>query len=151
MDLLNTLEQNFNTRRVPISEFAESQKYCGRKLYPRQKLLLKLIFLEDLTDEEEQILDYWLAGGRGGNEVEICSANREKRAWLKENGYKHFREVVLVGGRRCSKGFITGLSMAKKMYDTLQLQDPGHHYGIDKDKEIVYSCIAASQQQAQEM
>jgi hypothetical protein len=151
MDLLNTLEQNFNTRRVTISEFAESSKYCGRKLYPRQKLLLKLIFLEELTDEEERILDYWLAGGRGGNEVEICSAIREKRAWLQENGYKHFREVVLVGGRRCSKGFITGLSMAKKMYDTLQLQDPGHHYGIDKDKEIVYSCIAASQQQAQEM
>lgn len=151
LDLLGSLEQSFNTKPISIVEFAESPKYCGRTLYPRQRLLLKLIFLEDLTDEEEAILDGWLAGGRGGNEIQICPSIREKRAWLKENGYKHFREVVLVGGRRCSKGFVTGLSMTKKVFDTIQLQDPNRHYGIDADKPIYFSCIAASQEQAKGM
>lgn len=150
-DILGSLEANFNSKPISIVEFAESKKFCNRTLYPRQKLLLKLIFLEDLTDLEEAILDEWLKGGRGGEEVEICQGIREKREWLKANGYKHFREVALVGGRRCSKGFITGLSLAKKVYDTIQLQDPGRHYGIDADKEIFFSCVAASQDQAKEM
>jgi hypothetical protein len=149
-DILGQLEQSFNTKPVSIIEFAESKKYCGAVLYPRQRLLLKLIFLEDLTDEEERILDFWLAGG-DNNEIEICQGIREKRAWLKANGYKHFREIVLVGGRRCSKGFITGLSMAKKLFDTVNLKDPHKHYKIHAEKPILFSCIAASQQQAQEM
>lgn len=150
-DIIGSLEQSFNTKPISIVEFAESKQFCGRTLYPRQKLLLKLIFNEELTDEEEAILDLWLAGGMGGTEVELCPTIREKRQWLNDNGYKHFREIVLVGGRRCSKGFVTGLSMAKKVWDCIQLQDPNRYYGIDADKPIVFSCIAASQQQAQDM
>lgn len=147
-DLIETLEASFNNRPVSIVEFAESKKYCGKTLYPRQRILLKLFFLEDLTPEEDKILDYWIAGGREGSEIVISPQIRERIATLKAKGYKHFREIVLVGGRRCSKGFITGIAMAKLMHDTLQLQDPADHYGIDKDKEIYYSCIATSQDQA---
>jgi hypothetical protein len=150
LDLLGQLEANFNRREVSIVEFAESKEFCGRTLYPRQRLLLKLFFLEDLTDEEERILDLWIAGGRNGEEIEVCPGIRERTQWLKDNGYKHFREVVLVGGRRCSKGFITGLSISKKIYDTLQLQDPNAYYGIDADKEIYFSVIAAAQDQAKD-
>lgn len=151
LDIITSLEQNFSTKPVSIVEFAESSKFCGRTLYPRQRLLLKLMFLEDLTEEEDRILDYWISGGRNGDEINISPDIRERTAWLKENGYRHFREIVLVGGRRCSKGFITGLAMAKKVFDTVQLQDPGKYYGIDEDKEIVFSCIAASQEQAKGM
>jgi hypothetical protein len=150
LDLLGQLEANFNRRKVGITEFAESKEFCGRILYPRQRLLLKLFFLEELTEEEERILDIWIAGGRNGEEVEICPNIRERMKWLKDNGYEHFREVVLVGGRRCSKGFITGLSVAKKIHDTLQLQDPNTYYGIDADKEIYFSVIAAAQDQAKD-
>jgi len=150
LDLLGQLEANFNRRKVGITEFAESKEFCGRILYPRQRLLLKLFFLEELTEEEERILDIWIAGGRNGEEVEICPNIRERMQWLKNNGYEHFREVVLVGGRRCSKGFITGLSVAKKIHDTLQLQDPNAYYGIDADKEIYFSVIAAAQDQAKD-
>lgn len=150
LDLLGQLEANFNRRKVGITEFAESKEFCGRILYPRQRLLLKLFFLEELTEQEERILDLWIAGGRNGNEIEICPNIRERIQWCKDNGYQHFREVVLVGGRRCSKGFITGLSIGKKIYDTLQLQDPNAHYGIDADKEIYFSVIAAAQDQAKD-
>jgi len=151
LDILTSLEQSFSTKPVSIVEFAESAKFCGRVLYPRQRLLLKLMFLEDLTEDEDRILDYWISGGLNNSEIDISPDIRERTQWLKENGYKHFREIVLVGGRRCSKGFITGLALAKKVFDTLQLQDPGKYYGIDADKEIVFSCIAASQEQAKGM
>lgn len=147
-DLIESLDTSFGNRKVSIVEFAESKKYCGKALYPRQRLLLKLFFLEDLTDEEERILDYWIAGGYQGSEIVISPMIRERMASLKSQGYDHFREIVLVGGRRCSKGFVTGMAMAKLMYDTLQLRDPAAHYGIDRDKEIYYSCIATSQDQA---
>ena len=39
--------------------------------------------------------------------------------------------------------------MAKVMWDTLQLQDPGSYYGIALEKEIYFSCIAGSQEQSQ--
>ncbi len=151
LDLVGQLEASFNTKPVSIIEFAESSKYCNRTLYPRQKLLLKLFFLEELTDAEEAILDHWIAGGYKGEEIEISPGIRERMAWLKENGYKHFREIVLVGGRRCSKGFITGISMAKLVFDLIQMQDPNRHYGIDADKEIVFSIVAAAQEQAKDM
>jgi hypothetical protein len=149
-DLLDEVEANLKSNDVSIVEFAESEEYCNKRLYPRQRLLLKLIFLEDLTPEEDKLLDYWIAGGRNGNEIEISPHIRERIKYLKENGFKHFREVVLVGGRRSSKGFVTGIALAKIMYDCLQLQDPGRHYGIDPEKEIYFSCVAGSQEQAKE-
>lgn len=146
--LLDTLSANIGNGPLSIVEFAQSKKYCNQVLYPRQRLLLKLFFLEELTPEEDRILDYWIEGGYNGKEITISPFIRERTQELRDRGYNHFREVVLVGGRRCSKGFVTGLAMAKLMYDTLQLADPAGHYGIARDKEIYYSCIATSQDQA---
>lgn len=151
LDLVGQLEASFDRQPISIVEFAESAKYCNKTLYPRQKLLLKLFFLEELNDQEEAILDRWIAGGQNGDEIEISPFIRERIAYLKENGYKHFREIVLVGGRRCSKGFITGVSMAKLVHDLIQMQDPNRYYGIDSDKEIVFSVVAAAQEQAKDM
>lgn len=150
-DLLDQLERSFNRERVSIVEFAESPKFCNKVLYPRQRLLLKLFFLEDLTDVEEAVLDHWIAGGYKGEEIEISPNIRERIQYCKDNGYQHFREIVLVGGRRCSKGFLTGITMAKLAFDLLQLQDPQNYYGIDPGKEIVFSVVAAAQEQAKDM
>ena len=147
-NILDQLDANLNRKKISVEEFAESAKYCGKRLYPRQKLLLKLIFLEDLTEEEDRILDYWIEGGKNKSEIKISPFIRERIAHLKDNGYDHFREVVLVGGRRSSKGFVTGIALAKRMFDVMALQDPGQHYGIDPEKEIYFSCVASSQDQA---
>lgn len=147
-DLLGQISKNLAAKKVGIEEFCESNEYCGKRIYPRQKLLLKLIFLEELTNKEEDVLDYWIQGGRDGNEIVISPMIRERVQTLRDMGYSHFREVVLVGGRRSSKGFVTGMALTKKMFDVVQLQDPGTHYGIDPDKEIYFSCIAGSQEQA---
>lgn len=149
-DLLDQVESNLTSSEVGIVEFCESEAYCNKPLYPRQRVLLKIIFLEELTPEEDKVLDYWIAGGRNGTEVRISPNIRERMAWLKERGYKHFREIDLVGGRRASKGFVTGQAMGKILWDTLQLQDPGRYYGIDPDKNIYFSCVAGSESQARE-
>src|SRR5439155_10076373 len=113
-------------------------------------VLLKLIFLEELTGAEEDILNHWIAGGRNGTEIIISPNIRERVEFLRQENSPHFSEVILVGGRRSSKGFLTGISMAKTMYDCLQLQDPGSYYGIDPEKEIYFSCVAGSEEQAKE-
>lgn len=149
-DLLEQVESSLTVTRIGIQEFAESDQFCDKPLYPRQRVLLKLVFLEELTDEEEDILDFWIAGGRGGGEIEISPDIRARTTYLRENGYNHFREIDLVAGRRASKGFVTGMALGKVMWDTLQLQDPGNHYGIDPDKDIYFSCVAGSESQAKE-
>ncbi len=147
MDFLSQVTTNFAPKKVGIEEFAESSEYCGKNLYPRQKLLLKLIFLEELTNREEDTLNYWMSGGNGG-EVKMSPHIRKRIDILRDQNYPHFREVVLVGGRRCSKGFVTGVALAKKMYDTLQLTDPGRYYGIEPEKQIYFPCLASSLDQA---
>jgi hypothetical protein len=152
MDLLGQLD-TYLAGPVDVTTFAEGKEYCNKVLYPRQRLLLKLFFLEDLTDFEERILDHWIAGGSqagGEGEMDISPHIRERIQYLKDHGYKHFHEVVLVGGRRGAKGFITALAMTKLMYDTMLLKDPGQHYQIDRDKQIYYSVVAASLDQAKE-
>lgn len=149
-NILDSIEQTLSPKRVGIVEFSESTDYCNKPLYPRQAVLLKLFFLEELTGTEEDVLTYWIEGGRNGSEITISPDIRQRVEWLRENGYPHFREIVLAGGRRSSKGYITGISMGKVMYDCLQLQDPGAYYGIDPEKEIFFSCVAGSELQAKE-
>jgi hypothetical protein len=151
LDFVGQLEHSFNRKPVGIVEFAESPQFCNKTLYPRQKLLLKLFFLEELTDAEEAVLDHWIAGGYLGEEIEISPGIRERIQYLKDNGYKHFREIVLVGGRRCSKGFITGVSLSKLVFDLVQLHNPQDYYGIDPGKQIVFPIVAAAQEQAKDM
>src|SRR5271166_1416883 len=149
MDLLAQALNQLAPKHVGIEEFSESSDFCNKVLYPAQTTLLKLIFLEELTGQEEDILTGWINGGRNGTEIAISPNVRERVEWCRAAGYPHFREVALVGGRRSSKGFCTGLAMGKLMWETLQKGDPGSYYGIAPEKEIYFSCIAGSQEQSQ--
>jgi hypothetical protein len=150
MDLLDGIERDLAQEKISVVEFAESDDFCGKDLYPRQRVLLKLMFLEELEGWEEDILDEWIAGGNRTGEIMVSPNIREKTQYLRERNYDHFQEVCLIGGRRSSKGFITGIATAKVMWDTLQLQDPGAHFDVDKKKEIYFACVAASEDQAKQ-
>lgn len=130
---------------VGIAEFAESDEYCDTRIYPRQQVLLKLFFLEEMEGWEEDVLDEWIRGEGG---VHISPLVRQRRDQLREQGYRHFGEIQLIGGRRGSKGFVTALAMTKKIYEVQQIPDPGTYFGIAKDKEIYFACVAASLDQA---
>src|ERR1700756_529962 len=153
MDFLTQLENNFDTKPDGIAEFSKSKKFCGKPAAPRARLQLKLIFLEELNEYEEKVLDYWIAGGRGGDEIVISPDIRERIKRLRERGATHFREVVFVAGRRASKGQTTGLAMAKAMYDVLRIDDPRKHFSLPEEgtKEIYWSCIATAQDQAKKL
>lgn len=133
-------------QKIGIVEFAE--KHCGYKLYPRQRVLLKLIWLEEMDDYEESVLDEWIEGKRG---VRISPKIRERRQALRERGYDHFSEIGLILGRRASKGFITGISAAYKLYLVQQLGDPGDIYGIAPTKEIYFTCVAVALHQSRDL
>jgi hypothetical protein len=150
MSLFDEISLGLVPKTIGIEEFAESKDYCNQALFPRQTVLLKLMFLEEMTGAEEDILSEWIDSSNSGGEVLISPDIRARRDYLRERGYKHFREVQLVGGRRSSKGFVTGIAMAKLMWETLQLGDPHDRYGIAKTKEIFFSCVAASEAQAKE-
>lgn len=145
VDFREQIRLGLDNYKVGIVEFSESPKFCGKPLYPRQRVLLKLIFLEEMDEYEESVLDEWIAGEGG---VEICPNIRERRQWLRDHGYSHFPEIVLVGGRRSSKGYVTGIALTRILYDTWKLGDPGKYYGVDPDKEIYFSCVASSLDQA---
>lgn len=143
MSFVELLHQTLNTTEVGIVEFAEEM--CGKGLYPRQQVLLKLIFLEEMEGWEEDVLTEWLSEG---GEALLSPQTRERREYLREQGYNHFPEIVLVGGRRSSKGYVSGIALGKVLFETWKLGDPGGHYGIDIDKEIYFSCVASSLDQA---
>lgn len=130
-----------------VVEFAESSEFCGKPLYPLQRVLLKLIFLEEMEGWEEDILTWMINGGRN-NEILLSPGLRERRDWCRDNGYSHFSEVELVAGRRSSKGYMTGLAGAFKLWKVRQIPDPSAHFNLDIDRPIEFSCIAASFDQA---
>lgn len=41
---------------VDIITFAEDPRYLGKKLYPRQRTLLKIIFLQDLDEYDLKVI-----------------------------------------------------------------------------------------------
>jgi hypothetical protein len=146
-DLLDIVESSLVPQSIGIEQFAEESAFCDKFLYPAQTTLLKLIFLEEMTGAEEDILQSWIDSP---GEVVMSPDIRERRDYLRERGYSHFREAQLVGGRRSSKGLLTGVAMAKVMWDCLQLGNPHEYYGIAHTREIYFSCVAASEAQAKE-
>lgn len=133
-------------KNVGVVEFAESPDYCGGHLFPRQRTLLKLIFLEELSDYDKAVIDEWQAGK---HEVILAPYTMERYHWLKANGYPHFRINQFIGGRRSGKGHVTGVALAYKVFKTQQIENPSQKFGIERGKDIYFSVIAAALDQAQ--
>lgn len=143
----DNVRKHFHPSLPSVAEFAESSEFCGKPLYPLQRILLKTIFLEELEPWEEDLFTWMINGGRNGEIV--FSPDIRKRIEVSRNrGYSHFSEINFVGGRRSSKGYLTGLAGAYKLYSVHQIPDPGKFYNIDPDKVLDFICVAASHDQA---
>jgi len=147
-NLLEQFSSSLVRDTVGIVEFCESSDYCGKQLYPRQRVLLKLMFLEELDGYEEDVLSEWIKSSDEGGEVIISPKIRERVEYLRDNHYPHFSVVQIVGGRRSGKGYMTGGAMAYKTYQLVQLQNPGAHYNIEEGKDIYFTIVADSLDQA---
>jgi len=135
-----------------IVTFAEHSSFLGgSKLFPRQRTLLKLIMLEteNLTDYDYEVIDKWTKNfDFNGDRIGVSPDILDRIAYLKENGYKHFREVVNITGRRGGKGHIGGILGAYKNWELLMLDDPQYYYNIDKSKDLYLFCVATNIEQA---
>src|SRR4051812_31761995 len=107
---------------ISIVEFCESDQYCNRPLYPAQRVLLKIWFIEELEGWDEDILSGWIAGK---DNVVVSPGLRKRMEFLRDGNYPHFRQLINVVGRRGSKGYITGAAFAKLIYEVSQHADPG--------------------------
>lgn len=144
-NLLDQFSSSLIVDKVSVIEFVESDKYLGRQLYPRQRTLLKIIFLEELDAYDKKVIKEWQDPD---GEVKLVSRLEERMKFLRDNGYPHFSTIQLVGGRRSSKGFLTACCMAYKLYQLTQLESLHKHFNIPQGKEVEFSIVAASLDQA---
>ena len=140
-----------NVDMPDIVTFAEHPEFLGRRLYPRQKTLLRLIFLETehMTDYDYEVIDQWTKNfDRNGVSIGVTPDILKRVEYLKENGYNHFKEVVNITGRRGGKGHIGGIAGAYINWGLIMKDDPQWYYGIDKSKDIYTMVVATNIEQA---
>lgn len=137
-----------------IVTFAESPEYLGKRLYPRQKTFLRLVYLdtENMTAYDIKVIDEW-ANSFYKDEAERVGVSPdiwERIDWLKENGYTHFREIVNITGRRGSKGHLGAIMAAYQIWQLIKLDDPQWYYGVERGKELYLYIAATTMQQAKQ-
>lgn len=128
--------------------------FCGRRLYPRQQTLYRLIFLETehMTAYDLEVIEEWRRGFlRRRDTFGVQPDIWERIQYLKDHGYRRFPHIQLVLGRRGSKGLIGGGLGAEQMAYLFSLDDWQRHYEIDQGQNAVVSVVATSQGQAQKL
>lgn len=151
-DLLGAFVRELKPIEMPdIVTFAEHPSYLGKRLYPRQRSLLRLIFLETehMTEYDVEVISEWAQRFNLGQDRIGVSPDVWKRVkWLKENGYPHFREIANISGRRGSKGLLGAILGARQIYRLIQLGNPQEYYGIERGKEMYCYVTATGRAQA---
>jgi hypothetical protein len=140
------------TLAVPdIIEFALSDQYLGRSLYPIQGTILKIAFLQPelFTSFDLDVIDWWSNSfaltetyGTQPDILERISINIAQ-------GRKWFHEWVNIIGRRGSKGFIGGIGGSYVLWHYLVKGDPQDFYGVTRDKRLSAYVFAGKKSQAQ--
>lgn len=151
--LTHTFTQSLIPTEPPdISEFAQGEFFCHKKLYPRQLTILKLIYadVEHFTDYDYTVIDKWRNGFYFGDErIGVSPDIFERIKWLRDNGRPHFREIEFIGGRRGGKGHLGGILGAYQSYKMICRKSPQRHYGIDPAKDLYCFVTATNLQQAE--
>jgi Tfp pilus assembly protein PilV len=144
-----------------IIEFALDERYLGVHLYPRQATLLKLLFCSPalFTDYDRGVLAEWTAGFSSRDRDDGTSAYvgsygvvgdvLDRIGWCHAHGRRWFREMIMVGGRRGSKGFLGAVATSYILWNVMATLDPRAHYGIAKGKQLHVLVFAGQHHQAQ--
>ena len=148
----HNLHQMYTGIQVPDPiTFITGEHWLNRpNLYPRQATLIKIIFLRDdlFTLYDLEVIEEWETQYRTTGYNGIVPNIMWRIRWLKERGYKWFREVLLVMGRRAGKGHVTALAMAYVLWNYMAKGDPQGFYGIDRDKRLTCLVFAGKRDQA---
>lgn len=135
-----------------ITDFITHPSFCGiTKVYPRQRTLQKLIFLEteNMTDYDLEVIEGWRQGFMRRRDVFGVQPDIwERIEYLKARGARRFPHIQYVGGRRGSKGFNGGILGAEQIAYLYSLDDWQTYYGVDAGKDGYLQIGATSQTQA---
>lgn len=130
-------------------EFFEGEAYLGARLYPAQRLLLKLWNLQtDFTPWERKRLAKWTHPGLQGDEDYKSGLQGDvldRIAYLKEQGHEWFPLIVAVMGRRAGKTFLTGLQLSYCAACFLYTQNWGHVTDLGHGYELIVMATTESQ------
>lgn len=153
------LRQQFISSMAPsrpwdsVVDFATHRSFCGKKLYPRQRTLLKLIYLEieQMTQYDLDVIEQWRSTFSFSKEPHGIQADVWERVdYLKANGYTHFPHIEAVMGRRASKGTIGGILGAERLAFMLSLDNPQAHFGVEEAKNLFLHVVATNMIQAKQ-
>jgi hypothetical protein len=133
-----------------IVEFVEHPLLLARpSLYPRQRTILRLIFCEDLSDYDQEVVAEWTARFSRGGDVEGVAPDVLRRIeWCKAQGRRWFREVEFIGGRRGSKTMLGSYCAAYLAYRLCRMRNPQDFYGVVPGKELASFVMAQGEDQA---
>jgi hypothetical protein len=136
-----------------IIDFATHRSFCNKKLYPRQRTLLKLIYLEteNMTAYDIDVIEEWRSNFSHAKIPYGIQADVWERVdYLKSHGYTHFPHVQAVMGRRASKGTIGGILGAERLAFMLGLDNPQAHFGVEEAKNLFLHVVATNMIQAKQ-
>lgn len=134
----------------PITFVIGTQWLRKEILYPRQATLLKIFFLRNdlLTEYDHAVIDEWEENYRSTGNNGITPGVRQRMEYLRANGYKWFREILLVMGRRAGKGQVAALGMSYVLWNYMAKGNPQKHYGIAPRKKLDCLIYAGKKEQA---
>lgn len=133
-----------------IIDFATHKSFCGKKLYPRQRTLLKLIKLEteNFSDYDRAVIEEWTKGFVSHRPEGVQPDVLERVEHLKARGYTHFPHVELILGRRGSKGISGGVLGAERLAYFHSLGDWQAQYDMDPGADGYLTVVATNMTQA---
>lgn len=134
-----------------IVDFATHKSFCNRLMYPKQLTLLKLIYLETemMTDYDLETINGWCEGFKDSTKpIGVQPDVWERVAYLKDNGFDHFMQVLAVMGRRASKGIIGGVIGTERLAHFYSLDSWQGHFGFHEGTVGELIVVATSLSQA---
>lgn len=130
-----------------IIDFATSERYLNKSLFPRQATVLKIMALAEelFTAYDWKVISEWEGGFRltGDADGTAWAGTRgtpgdllKRMGWNRARRRRWFHQIELLFGRRGSKNFLVTIFMAWVLWQFISQDDPHEIYGIDPLKRI---------------
>jgi hypothetical protein len=123
----------------------------GLRLYPIQRTILRMIFLDldRMTAFDRRTIERWRTSfDPKGYAIGVPADIWDRIDTLRAEGWFHFREVMLLIGRRGGKNLLAKVVAGYLLYRLIRMDCPQERLGIERDKDLVLFACATNLEQA---